>query len=110
MTFLDRFQTACERISMGLLHFFLSEINELKQNLVHALEAKSGSQEERLSLVQKSSEMSSELVALQSKLKDEEQKRLSLEKSCEGMKVSANCILGFIILHLIASLQTNLCD
>ncbi|CAB4028110.1 Hypothetical predicted protein, partial [Paramuricea clavata] len=63
-----------------------TEVNELKQNLVHALEAKSGSQEEQLSLVQKSSEMNSELVALQSKLKDEEQTRISLEKSCEGMK------------------------
>ena len=78
----------------GLFHF-LPEINELKQNLVHALEAKSGSQEEQLSLVQKSSEMNSELVALQSKLKDEEQKRISLEKSCEGMEVSADCILSF---------------
>jgi hypothetical protein len=66
---------------------FHAEINELKKNLVHALEAKSGSQEEQLSLVQKSSEMNSELVALQSKLKDEEQRRTSLEKSCEDMKV-----------------------
>ena len=71
-----------------LLIAFLTEINELKENLVHALEAKSGSQEEQLSLVQKSSEMNSELVALQSKLKDEEQKQISLEKSCEEMKVS----------------------
>lgn len=62
-------------------------MNELKQNLVHALEAKSGSQEEQLSLVQKSSEISSELVAVQSTLKDEEQKRISLEQSCEALKV-----------------------
>ena len=63
-------------------------MNELKKNLFHALEAKSGSQEEQLSLVQKSSEMSSEIIALQSKIKEEEQQRVSLEETCEGMKVS----------------------
>ncbi len=77
---------------------FSPEMNELKENLVHALEAKSGSQEEQLSLVQKSSEMNSELIGLQTKLKDEEQKRISLEKSCEQMQVGRFLLTVLFIL------------
>ena len=86
---------------------FSPEMNELKENLVHALEAKSGSQEEQLSLVQKSSEMNSELIGLQTKLKDEEQKRISLEKSCEEMKVGLytnfSTLFYFILFYFIKS-------
>jgi hypothetical protein len=83
----------------------------LKQNLVHALEAKSGSQEEQLSLVQKSSEMNSELVALQSKLKDEELKRNSLEKSCDGMKVLMNKgISNGFLCKIASSMHGGCCE
>lgn len=65
-----------------------AEINVLKENLVNALEAKSGSQEEQLSLVQKSSKINTELVEIQLQLKDTEEKRKVLEKLCDELKVS----------------------
>ena len=70
------------------LHFiFVIEVNKLKQDLVKALEARSGSQEEQLSLVQKSSEINTELIGVQGKLKEEEQRKNVLESECSGLKV-----------------------
>lgn len=80
---------------MRLPSLHVIEIDKLKQDLVQALEAKSGSQEEQLSLVQKSSQMNTELIAVQGKLKEEEQRRSALEEECGKMKVrsSQNVIL-----------------
>ena len=70
------------------LHFiFVIAVNKLKQDLVKALEARSGSQEEQLSLVQKSSEINTELIGVQGKLKEEEQRKNVLESECSGLKV-----------------------